>query len=174
MKRLLMLSAFALSLAACKEEVAGARPDPAPLADEQLGHYCQMYVADHPGPKAQIHLEGYDHPMWFGQVSDAIAYLSDPERDAPVTAFYVTDMARAENWAVPGEAAWIDGEQALFLIESARRGGMGMPEAIPFAGPDGATPMMAEAGGRLVPLADVPEAYVRPDLGQVSMMKGHP
>ncbi|KFE36561.1 nitrous oxide reductase accessory protein NosL [Thioclava atlantica] len=165
MIRLLLIALLACGLAACKEDQTAAKPAPAALTDEALGHYCQMIVADHPGPKAQIHLRGYDYPIWFGQVSDAIAYLHDPERDGEVTAFYVTDMARAESWAVPGDKAWTDADGAVFVIDSQRKGGMGMPEAVPFASRDGAEAFVAEAGGRIVALKDVPESYVHPDMG---------
>ncbi|MFC2967916.1 nitrous oxide reductase accessory protein NosL [Acidimangrovimonas pyrenivorans] len=165
MIRMLLIAALALGLTACKEDQAAGKPDPVALTDEALGHYCQMIVADHAGPKAQIHLRGYEHPIWFGQVSDAIAYLHDPERDAEIAAFYVTDMARAESWAVPGDKAWTDADSALFVIDSARKGGMGMPEAVPFATRAGAEAFVAEAGGRIVALKEVPESYVHPDMG---------
>ena len=172
MIRFILLTALALGLAACKPDQTAGKPDPVALTDEALGHYCQMIVADHAGPKAQIHLRGSENPIWFGQVSDAIAYLHDPERDGEIAAFYVTDMARAESWAVPGDKAWTDADSAVFVIDSNRAGGMGMPEAVPFANRAGAEAFVAEAGGRIVALADVPESYVHPDVGAMSSMEG--
>lgn len=164
MKRLLLITAAALSLAACKPDRSAGIPDPAALPDDAVGHYCQMIVADHAGPKAQIFLKGAEAPLWFGQVSDAIAYLHDPERDGEIAAFYVTDTARAASWAVPGDKAWTDGNKALYVLDSERKGGMGMPEAIPFATRAGAEAFAKEAGGRIVALSDVPEAYIRPEM----------
>lgn len=164
MKRLLLITAAALSLAACKPDQSASVPGPATLPDNAVGHYCQMIVADHAGPKSQIFLKGVKAPLWFGQVSDAIAYLHDPERDGEIVAFYVTDTARAENWAVPGDKAWTNGNTAVYVLDSDRKGGMGMPEAIPFATRAGAEAFVKDAGGRIVALSDVPEAYVRPQM----------
>ncbi len=162
-RRFAIAALLALSLSACKEDIA-AVPDPIPMTDEALGHYCQMFVADHAGPKAQIHLRGHDAPMWFSQVSDAVAYLHDPERDAEIAAIYVTDMSRAESWAIAGESAWAPAGDLVFVIESDRPGGMGVPEAIPYSDRDEAAAFTAEHGGRIVAWDAIPEAYVRPNL----------
>ncbi|WP_111430595.1 nitrous oxide reductase accessory protein NosL [Rhodobacteraceae bacterium DSL-40] len=163
MKPLLILAAI-LALAACKDEDA-APPAPSLMTDEALGHYCQMFIADHPGPKAQVHLDGYQEPVWFSQVSDAIAYLHDPEKVAPISVIYVSDMAAADDWALPGASNWIAADDALFVIESRRLGGMGVPEAIPFGTKTAAEDFIATEGGRIVGWNDVPEAYVRPQFG---------
>ena len=39
-------------------------------------------------------------------------------------------------------------------------GGMGVPEAVPFAARDAAERFVAAHGGRIVALADVPESYI--------------
>ena len=39
-------------------------------------------------------------------------------------------------------------------------GGMGVPEAVPFAAPDAAERFVTEHGGRIVALTDVPESYI--------------
>lgn len=161
MKPLLIL-ATVLALTACKDEDA-APPAPSMMTDEALGHYCQMFIADHPGPKAQVHLEGYREPVWFSQVSDAIAYLHDPEKVAAISAIYVSDMAVADDWAVPGASNWIAADDAVFVIESRQLGGMGVPEVVPFGTKAAAEGFVATEGGRIVGWGDVPEAYVRPE-----------
>lgn len=170
MKRAVFILALAASLAACKDDVAQA-PTPVEMTDEALGHYCQMFVADHPGPKAQIHLKGYEAPLWFSQVSDAVAYVHDPSRDADIAGIFVSDMNRAENWAVPGTANWIDAQEAFYVIESDRPGGMGVPEAIPFGTRAGAEAFQGENGGQIVTFDAVPAEYVHPDMPQ--MTAGH-
>jgi len=154
----LMLS-LSLGLAACKEEAA--LPRPIALTDEALGHYCQMYLADHSGPKAQVFLDGYDAPVWFSQVSDAAAYRADAEKPAPIAVAYVSDMGKAESWQHPGEANWIAAETAFYVIDSRQSGGMGLPEAIPFGTDTAAAAYAAENGGRVVAWAEIPGDYAR-------------
>ena len=82
MKRsVIVLLALGL-LTACQEEVQIAKPDPIALTLESAGHYCQMTVLDHPGPKAQVHMAGYAYPLWFSQVRDAFAFDRMPEEIA--------------------------------------------------------------------------------------------
>ncbi|WP_212524072.1 nitrous oxide reductase accessory protein NosL [Actibacterium sp. MT2.3-13A] len=170
MKKLVLALTLGLSLAACKEDTAGI-PAPVAMTSEALGHYCQMFVADHPGPKAQIHLKGYAAPLWFSQVTDAVAYVSDPERPAEITAIYVSDMGAAESWTIPGENNWLAAGDAHFVIESGQPGGMGLPEAIPFAEAAAAQAFTDRNGGRVVRFDEVPEAYARPDM---EVMAGQP
>lgn len=163
MNRFATLLVAGLALAGCREETADI-PGPTVMTDEALGHYCQMFVAEHPGPKAQIHLSGYDAPLWFSQVTDAVAYVNDPERDGEIAAIYVSDMARAETWAIPGADNWTDAGTARLVIGSDRPGGMGVPEAIPFGDPAAAEAFVAEHGGQIVGFFEVPEAYAHPDM----------
>lgn len=152
MKRALL---FALLLAACREEEVEA-PDPVALDDDALSHFCQMNVAEHGGPKAQIHLDGYPAPLFFAQVRDAVAYLKAPERDAVITAVYVSDMAAATSWALPGTENWVDGKSAVFVVGAPVRGGMGAPEIVPFANEADAEAFIARYGGEAMALDDIP------------------
>ncbi|MFN0265359.1 nitrous oxide reductase accessory protein NosL [Tepidamorphus sp. 3E244] len=130
------------------------------MTEEAVGHYCNMTVLEHEGPKAQVHLKGYEHPVWFTQVRDAVAYLRSPEELAEAVVTYVHDMSKADSWAHPGDGAWINAEDAVFVIESARKGGMSAPEAIPFGAMQAAEKFIAENGGRAVHLAEIPDTYV--------------
>lgn len=165
MTRMLPATALALlALAGCKEEVA-AIPDPARvIPDDALGHYCQMLVADHAGPKAQVFLAGDTEPLWFAQVSDARAYLSDPERDAEIAAVYVTDMERAESWAVPGPDSWVAVSDAVYVVGSTQMGSMGVPEAIPFGSETAATAFVGASGGEILGWDGIPDDYVHADM----------
>jgi copper chaperone NosL len=145
-----------LLLAGCKEEVA-ERPDPVALTDEALGYFCQMNVSEHDGPKGQIHLADYPQPLFFAQVRDVVAYLKGPEREADITAIYVSDMGAAQSWAEPGMSNWIDAQSAFYVVGAGVRGGMGAPEIVPFASADGAERFAQRYGGTVVALDDIPD-----------------
>lgn len=153
--RLFLLPCLFL-LAACKEEVAEV-PDPTPMTDTALSYFCQMNVAEHGGPKGQIHLEGYPAPIFFAQVRDLVAYLKSPERDADILAIYVSDMAKAPSWSEPGTENWISADTAHFVVGADVAGGMGAPEIVPFATPDAAQGFIDRYGGSSVPLDAIPD-----------------
>ena len=145
-----------LALAACKEEQAAA-PDPVELTDVALSYFCQMNVAEHGGPKGQIHLQGYPAPIFFAQVRDLVAYVKSPERDADIIAIYVSDMSVAPSWQNPGTTNWISAEDATFVVESNVAGGMGAPEIVPFGDAAGAETFILKYGGNAVTLNDIPD-----------------
>ena len=163
MKHLFLIALFALT--ACKEEVAEA-PDPVDLTPDALSFFCQMNIAEHGGPKGQIHLEGYPAPLFFAQVRDLVAYLKSPERDADITAIYVSDMSVAPNWQQPGVSNWIVADVATLVVGSDVAGGMGAREVVPFSNPDDAASFIAQYGGTALPLSDIPDAEV---LGPVDL-----
>jgi copper chaperone NosL len=157
MKRALI---FALLLAACKEEVQDLTP--VALTAEAVGHYCQMDLLEHPGPKAQVHLEGYaGMPLYFSQVRDAVAYSRLPEQDGVILAIYVNDMAApGASWEEPGATNWIPLETAHFVVGSSMEGGMGAPELVPFSDLDAAAAFAADKGGAVMALASIPDSEV--------------
>ncbi|WP_170423939.1 nitrous oxide reductase accessory protein NosL [Ruegeria arenilitoris] len=163
MKHLTLIALIALS--ACKEEAAEA-PDPVDLTPDALSFFCQMNIAEHVGPKGQIHLEGYPAPLFFAQVRDMVAYLKSPERDAEITAVYVSDMSAAPNWRQPGISNWIAADSATFVVGSNVAGGMGAREVVPFSSPADATAFIDQYGGSALPLSDIPDTEV---LGPVDL-----
>ncbi|WP_420583487.1 nitrous oxide reductase accessory protein NosL [Ruegeria sp.] len=163
MKHLALIALVAL--AACKEEVAEA-PDPVDLTPDALSFFCQMNIAEHGGPKGQIHLEGYPTPLFFAQVRDMVAYLKSPERDAKITAVYVSDMSVAPSWLQPGISNWIDANDASFVVGANVAGGMGAREVVPFGDSAAAEAFIADYGGTALPLSDIPDTEV---LGPVDL-----
>ncbi|PHQ94993.1 MAG: copper resistance protein CopZ [Marinosulfonomonas sp.] len=164
-----------LILAGCKEDSAAlSLPDPVVLTEEAAGHYCQMIILEHPGPKAQVHLAGYPAPLWFSQVRDGIAYLKSPEQSAEIRVLYVNDMGRAVSWDEPGSDNWIDANDAYFVIGSDAVGGMGAPEIAPFGDMTKAQDFVQEHGGVIMRLNEIPaETVLSPvefnaDLGGLS------
>ena len=146
-----------LAIAGCKEEVANAVPDPTPLTQEALSHFCQMNISEHGGPKGQIHLAGLTQPIFFAQVRDLVAYVKMPERDAQITMVYVSDMGVAESWNQPGIRNWIAAENAIFVIDAGVAGGMGAPEIVPFADQSSAEAFIATYGGHAVTFGQIPD-----------------
>ncbi|MFB2594364.1 nitrous oxide reductase accessory protein NosL [Paracoccus sp. p4-l81] len=147
--RWLLILPLALMTAACRDE-AQALPDPVQMTAQAVGHYCQMNLLEHPGPKAQVHLEDNPNPLFFSQVRDAIAYARMPEQAAPITVIYVSDMARAPDWDHPGDSNWMPATAAHYVIGSRRDGGMGAPETVPFSDAAAAQAFAAEWGGQVV------------------------
>ena len=83
-----------------------------------------------------------------------------PEEPKDIRAIYVSDMARAPSWEQPGANNWVDAKQALFVIGSRVKGGMGADEAVPFSNREAADKFAAENGGRVMRFAEVPRDYV--------------
>lgn len=162
---------LALPLAACKQEVA-QDVSPRDFSAETIGHYCQMNLLEHDGPKAQVHLEGIPDPLFFSQARDAIAYMRAPEQIAPILAVYVNDMGHeGATWETPGDGNWITVEDAFFVLGSRREGGMGAPETVPFGTEDAAQAFAETEGGTVLRLAAIPDSEV---LAPVEMPEADP
>lgn len=149
-------------LAGCKEEVAEAVA-PAEITETSLGHFCQMNLLEHEGPKAQVLLEGVPGggALFFSQVRDAIAYMRGPEQMAPILAVFVNDMgAPGATWKNPGAGNWIAAETAFYVVDSPRPGAMGVPETIPFATREAALRFAAAQGGHVLTLAEITDDMV--------------
>lgn len=157
----LVLPLLALAaLAACREDSA-ALPAPVAMTAEAVGHYCQMELLEHPGPKAQAHLTGLPEPLFFSQVRDVIAYQRMPEQSHMISVIYVSDMgAPGASWDNPGAGNWIALETAHFVMGSALAGGMGAPELVPFAAHEAALAFAAQHGGQVMSLAQIPDGAV--------------
>lgn len=150
-----------LALSACKEEAA-QDTSAVPLTAGAVGHYCQMDLLEHPGPKAQAHLGGLPGaPLFFSQVRDVVAYMRMPEQSHEVLAVWVNDMgAQGATWAVPGAANWIAAQDATYVVGSRVVGGMGAPELVPFSAPTDAVEFARMNGGEVMRLDEIPDNAV--------------
>lgn len=150
-----------LTLSACQEEVA-QNAAPIPLTEESIGHFCQMSLVEHEGPKGQIHLQGLPGaPLYFSQARDVVAYTRLPEQSHVILAIWVNDMgAPGATWAEPGADNWIAAEEAHFVVGGRAIGGMGAPEIVPFADPAFAAAYAAANGGQVMRFADIPDSAV--------------
>lgn len=163
MTRAVRIALICLALAACREDAATA-PAPVPLPPDARGHYSGMALAEVPGPKGQIHLDGQGAPIFFGQVRDAIAYLRLPEQSDVITAAYVSDMG-----AAPG--TWVAADAAHFVVGADPRDGDGVPGLMPFADPSAARAFVANHGGKVLRLSDIGDDEV---LTPVNALPGGP
>lgn len=155
-----LLALLLVALAACKEQTA-TLPAPVAMTAESTGHYCQMELLEHPGPKAQAHLVGLPHPLFFSQVRDVVAYQRMPEQSHVLAVAYVSDMgAPGATWDDPGAENWIAADEAWYVVGSAMAGGMGASELVPFARREAAGDFAARHGGQVLRLAEIPDAAV--------------
>lgn len=158
-----LVGAFAV-LIGCSEPAIV--PDPVGLTREASGHYCQMIVVDHPGPKAQVFEVGRNEPVWFSSVRDALFYIKLPGEAQRVSAIYVHDMGRALSWEHPqDDGIWIEATAATYVIGSSRRGGMGARETVPFGQKSEAEVFARRFGGKVVAFDDIPTDYILGDAG---------
>lgn len=157
----LLIVASAFVLAGCASEAA-VTPTPKPIAltAEAAGHYCQMVILDHEGPKAQMYLAGMENPLWFSQVRDGLAYVKSPEQSAEIVVMYVNDMGSAKSWSEPGQGNWIRADQAFYVVGSDALGGMGAPELVPFSDKDAALAFADIRGGEVHQLQDITQDHV--------------
>jgi len=160
-----LVGCVALSAGCERAPQSTGRPSPNEVFAEATGYYCGMLLADHEGPKGQVHLAGRPAPLWFSSVRDTIAFLRLPEEPRDIAAVYVNDMARATDRMRPEPGAWVDARDAWYVIGSDQAGGMGAPEAIPFSRDEAAQAFAARHGGRLARLDEIPDEYVLGALG---------
>ena len=146
------------------------RPPPAELAGDAIGYYCNMIAMAHSGPKGQIFLTGREKPLWFTSVRDTIAFTRLPEEPKNVAAIYVNDMGRA-SWDQPEPGTWTDAFSAWYVVGSGMQGGMGVPEAVPFAEREAAERFARDRGGRVLAFDAIPDEAV---LGAVGQTPGRP
>jgi len=173
--RLIIATLATVLLNACSEQdnqQAASAPAPDTITRDAIGYYCNMIVVDHFGPKGQVHIDGRDDPVWFTSVRDTIVYTLLPEEPKNIAAIYVNDMGRA-SWERPEADTWIDARKAWYVIGSSKVGGMGAPEAVPFAEKTVAATFAERHGGQVVALADVPRDYVLNDASQTMQAGMH-
>ncbi|GAU87072.1 nitrous oxide reductase accessory protein NosL [Bosea sp. BIWAKO-01] len=174
--KLLALSALlaaSLAVAACDDKArTAAPPPPQALTQQAMGHYCGMNVLEHPGPKGQILLASRLQPVWFSSARDTLSFTLLPEEAKDIQAVYVSDMGKAPSWEEPGATNWVDARQALFVVGSNKKGGMGAAELVPFSQRSAAEAFVAEHGGSLVAFDAIPRDAVLGSDGDASASDG--
>jgi len=128
------------------------------LTREANGYYCLMTVLNHKGPKGQIILSD-KKVLWFTSVRDTISFTLLPEEPKNIAAIYVNDMTDAD-WDNPGVDNWINAHNVWYVLGSDRSGGMGAPEAIPFATKEKAELFTRKQGGAVYTFDSIPKEYI--------------
>lgn len=149
-----------LILAACEKHQVAETPPAQQLTREANGYYCLMTVVNHRGPKGQIILTDKPQALWFTSVRDTIAFTHSPEEPKNIAAIYVNDMSDA-SWDNPGADNWIDARRAWYVLGSDRAGGMGAPEAVPFATKENAALFAGQQGGAVYSFTTMPQEFVQ-------------
>ncbi|MCF8465966.1 MAG: nitrous oxide reductase accessory protein NosL [Sneathiella sp.] len=161
--RNLALTLLCLGLLGACDNDGDHVPPPQALTDDAVGVYCGMILTEHAGPKGQVFEKGRDAPLWFTAVRDAIAYTRLPGEGQSTVAIYVQDMARAESWEKPQpDGIWITAETAFYVVGSEMRGGMGMPETVPFGTIEAAQAFAAKHGGQVMRFEEIPDSVLLP------------
>lgn len=162
--RKLILAVVCIGLLGACDSQEDHVPSPHTLTDDAVGVFCGMILTEHAGPKGQVFEKGRDTPLWFTAVRDAIAYTRMPGEGQSAVALYVQDMARAESWEKPQpDGIWIAAETAFYVVGSKMRGGMGMPETIPFGTNKSAQSFAAKHGGQMMRFEEIPNSALLPD-----------
>ena len=153
---------IALLLSACDKSPVAEIPPAQTLTRDASGYYCLMTVVNHSGPKGQIILTDQSQALWFTSVRDTIAFTLSPEEPKNISAVYVNDMTDAD-WNNPGVDNWIEASKAWYVTGSKQTGGMGSPEAIPFATKEKAELFAQQQGGAVYAFSDIPHDYIQAD-----------
>lgn len=135
-----------------------------PPVDVQPGDTCAvcgMYIAKHPGPRAEAYLEGQRAPLKFGGLMDFFTYIRDPEVSSRLQTLYVQDVARID-WKHPSMKAssFTDARKAWYVAGQPLCGEMG-PTLASFARKADAEAFARRQGGRVVAFRDVNEDLLR-------------
>jgi copper chaperone NosL len=134
---------------------------PQEMTAETLGHYCQMNLLEHPGPKAQVHLKGMARRCSSARCATRSPMRARRSRSRRSSPIYVNDMgAPGATWETPGDGNWIDADKAFFVVGSNQNGGMGAPETVPFATQAKAEEFARKEGGRVLQLPQIADEVV--------------
>jgi copper chaperone NosL len=149
-----LASAGALGLlAGCESrETAAASIAPVEIGRGTSCSLDGMLLADYPGPKAQLHVDGRAEPMFFCDTVELFSTLLSGEQALAVRAVHVQDMGRAE-WEEP-KGHWIDARGAFFVVGGRRHGSMG-PTIASFARDEDARRFTGDFGGRVLRFAEI-------------------
>ena len=140
--------------AGCSEETTVGGAVPREPDSRATGYYCGMALTEHTGSYGQLLLRGWDEPLWFSSVRDALTYIGqDLVNEEEIAGFWVNDMG-AGPWGRPAPATWVEASSAWYVLGSRKTAAMGGLEVVPFKERAKAEVFASEFGGRIVAYAD--------------------
>ena len=155
-----LLLATGLLTACDKHDHASAGP--AEITKETACALDGMYLADYPGPKAQILYEGASAPEFFCDTMEMFSLYLKPEQARKVAGIHVQDLDKTP-WDAP-KGNWIDARTAFYVVGSKKRGAMG-PTIPSFGTREGAEKFAQAEGGKVYPFAEITADMARLDGG---------
>lgn len=163
MNKILLTILIFLLVSCSNEQITENKITPIELKGDELGYYMQMIVVDHAGPKAQLWLSDRNKPLWFVDVRDAILFKRTPEEADNIVAIYAHDMAKNLDYNNVKDI-WVELNDAVFVVDSQLKGGMGMPETIPFSDLKSAQDFVEKHGGKIIDsMQQLKTSYLTPN-----------
>jgi copper chaperone NosL len=112
-----------------------------------------MSLSEHTGSYGQLLLAGWEEPLWFSSVRDALTYVGQDLVNAnEIAGFWVNDM-EADPLGKPDPGTWIDAKSAWYVVGSRKRAVMGGFDVVPFKDRDQADAFASQHGGRVAAYA---------------------
>lgn len=142
-----------LAAAGCSEETTVSSAVPREPDSRATGYYCGMTLTEHTGSYGQLLLRGWDEPLWFSSVRDALTYIGqDLVNEDEIAGFWVNDVG-AGPWGRPAPGTWVEAKNAWYVIGSRKTATMGGLEVVPFKERAKADVFAKEFGGSVVAYA---------------------
>lgn len=143
---------------------------PVQLTDEHDCALCGMTVVNYPGPKGQACLRDR-RVLSFCSVYDLLSWGWQPESGPSIDVLYVHDLSLT-GWDDPAGDAWIEAQQAVYVVGHDQRGAMGHSPA-PFSNRSDAEAFAAAHGGRLLGYDNLDWDTLRSEGGNRMHHTGH-
>lgn len=158
-KKLLLITALALGLAACSDtEQVQVDFDPVAFHSGDECHVCGMIIQEWPGPKGEIIEAKSGQVMKFCATTDMFSWLLQPENKNLNMAVYVHDMTQS-HWDKPDDEHLIDARTAWY-VQGSKKMGMG-PTLATFATEEAAQGFAEKEGGKVLAFNDINESVLR-------------
>jgi copper chaperone NosL len=122
---------------------------------------CGMIPVDFPGAKGQIHYSSGKVDS-FCSTLDMFTFYLQPDRPKNISAVFVNDMGKADDWYHP-EGHWINGIEAHYVLGGDIMGPMG-EALVPFSELSDARSYVEDHGGKVARFDDVEMGMLRPSI----------
>lgn len=171
----ILLLAMAGFLTACGDKQEDSQPSSLSslhITQQDECHLCGMLIKGFPGPKGAIQIDSATALRKFCSSNDLFAYLLQPENVQLKKQAYVHDMANAD-WHTPDDEAFVQVEEAWYVIEHKLKGAMG-PTIASFGKQEAAENFVQNHQGKIIRFQDISlELISQLSQSMHSMESGH-